>query len=405
VYDIRKEFYKIKKIFLLFFTWRILLWIPVIVGYFYLPIRKGYDYILFSDYILRASPFFHFTVNPFANFDGVHYLTIASQGYTVNAGFFPLFPILIRTITTVLIAIIPLQIDIVLFYVGLILNAVLLLLGLYAFNKLLRLDYKENIASQSIFFLLAFPTSFFFAAVYSESLFFFLTILIFYFARKKNWIIVAVCGCLLSATRPVGIAIIPAILYELIRSEKVSASNVLGHFFKFRKLWFKTIAISITIFSGIGAYSIFNYVKWKDPIFFIHVQGAFLNHRSVSSFIFFPQTIVRYIKIFITVSPTQYDWWIALFELSIFLIASFLLFYAWKKKVRSSYLIFSLLCLLIPVSTGTFSGVPRYTLVLFPIFIALALSTNKMVKAIYSFVSILLLGILFMLFSRGYFVA
>lgn len=150
---------------------------------------------------------------------------------------------------------------------------------------------------------------------------------------------------------------------------------------------------------------LFNFLKWGDAFYFIQAQGAFHNERSVDSIVFIPQTIFRYIKILTTLPPGIFEWWIALLEISTFIFVSIMFFVAWKKKIRISYILFALICFLIPASTGTFTGLPRYALVLFPIFITLALVKNKFVKIAYSILGFSLLLILFALFSKGYFVA
>jgi hypothetical protein len=150
---------------------------------------------------------------------------------------------------------------------------------------------------------------------------------------------------------------------------------------------------------------LFNYLKWGNAFYFIQAQGNFLNGRSVDSIVLFPQTVFRYIKIFMTVGPGIFEWWIAILEISTFIFVSVMFFVAWKKKVRLSYILFAFICFLIPISTGTFSGIPRYVIVLFPIFIALAMVKNRFIKIAYSIIGFSLLLILIALFSKGYYIA
>lgn len=150
---------------------------------------------------------------------------------------------------------------------------------------------------------------------------------------------------------------------------------------------------------------LFNYLQFGNAFAFIQAQGNLQNERSVSNLVPIPQTVARYINILFTVDPKIYEWKIALLEITIFIFAVVMLIIAWKKKIKTSYIIFSALALLIPSSTGTLTGFPRYALVLFPIFITLALVKNRWIKITYSIVSIILLIILFMLFSKGYYIA
>lgn len=396
-----------KKVLLIFISWRIALVLVLLIGYSFITQRSGYEYTLFSNYLFHeglSNNELNYLLSVYANFDGVHYITIAYQGYTVNAGFFPLFPIIISLIAKALSFVLPIDLHLLIFYSGLVINVLFSITGLLFFYKLLKLDYKAHLIYQVVLFLLCFPTSFFFAAIYSESLFFLLLVLTFYFTRRKQWFIAALFASLLTATRPIGIAILPAILFELYVQKKIDYKKLFHQPLQYVSLWLTAFFVTAVSLLGIGIYSLFNYQKWHDFLYFIHAQGEFKNNRTVSSIVFFPQTIYRYIKILFTVSSSQFEWWIALLELSTFFFICLLLFIAWKQKVRMSYIIFAILSFLIPISTGTFSSLPRYALVLFPIFIALALIKSKTIKIICVVIGIILQILLFLLFSKGYFV-
>jgi len=379
----------IKKIVLLFTAWRIFLFLPLITSENFLFPRTGYAYTLLTYFLEKGSTLSNFLVYPYGNFDAAYYLLIAAKGYTANAGFFPLFPLSIRILTFPIKNILPF--DQMQYFSAIILVSFFFFVSLVIFFKLIKLDYKENVAIWSIIFLLIFPTSFFFAAIYSESLFLLLSLLAFYLARKKKWIATGFVGALLSATRLVGIVIWPALLYEYFKENK-------------NKLSFKIFPLLLPPL-GLISYVIYNFYKWGNPFYFIAAQGNFQNNRSVDSIVLLPQTLFRYAKILLTVKPEIYEWWVALFELCFFAFALILFYVAWKKKIRISYLIFGILCFLIPASSGTFSGLPRYVTVIFPIFMTLALTKSKTFKTIYCVVSIILLFVFFMLFSRGYFIA
>lgn len=372
-----------KTVFLLFLSWRLLLFVPLFLGETFLKAREGFSYTSPSYW----SSISHFFLAPWANFDGVYYLYIAGSGYTVdNVGFFPVYPMIIN-----LASLNSKSFSFEQFFVALILSSIIFLLGLLMFKKLIKLDYKEKIALSSIIFLLIFPASFFFATVYSEALFFLLAVSSFYFARKKQWFLASILGLLLSATRIVGIAIFPALLLEFYLQNKTLFSR-------------KVFSIFLSPL-GFIFYSLFNYFNFGNAFQFIKAQGNLANERSVDQIILFPQTLFRYFNILLNVSPSTYEWWVALLELSAFIFASLMLFFAWKKKIRASYLLFSLIAFLIPTSTGTFSGLTRYILALFPIFIAIALLKDRWIKILYAVCSVILLIILFMLFSKSYYIA
>ena len=232
----------------------------------------------------------------------------------------------------------------------------------------------------------------------------FLLLRLFILPEKKQWILASLIGFFLPITRIVGIFILPALVVEFFQQEKIITIWKKISFFEKMKLFLKFIPVCFISLSVVG-YAIYNYIQKGDFLYFLHAHGNLANGRSVDSIVFFPQTIYRYGKVLFSVPVVQFEWWIALLEITIFLVVITLLVLAYKYKVRLSYIIFALLCFLLPVSSGTFSGLPRYVIVLFPIFITLMLIKNKTLKIVYGVVSIILLFILLLFFSKGYFIA
>lgn len=379
----------------LFVVWRILLFLPLFISYKFIVLRPGFEYVTLLKFIPQGNTLLNPFIYPWANFDGIYYLYIAASGYTVdNAGFFPFYSLLIHFLGANA-KIFSIQ----QFSAALILSSAFFALGLLYFYKLLLIDYQKSKAFPAILFLLVFPTSFFFAAIYPESLFFLLTLASFYFARKGRWLLSGLCGLLLTATRIVGISIFPALILEFYLQNKTLSSSE-----RKLRLFSKKIApVFLTPF-GVISYLVFDYLNFGNLFQFVKAQGALHNNRS-EQLVLFPQTVYRYIKIFSEMRFGEYEWWIALLELFSFIFASIFLYLAWRKNIRLSYVLFGVLALLIPASTGTFTGMPRYILVLFPIFIALGLIKNKFIKISLIIFFAILSIILFSLFSKGYYVA
>lgn len=362
---------------LFFVLWRLIIFAPLVIGAYLIPANVSFPVSYIYNYLNSDLSFASILLYPWANFDGIHYLNIASNDYTNQARFFPLFPLVLWVISGSLV-------------VNIVLVSVIFFLALYIFKKLIILDFSNQITTKSLIYLLLFPTSFFFVSIYSEGLFLLLTLLSFYFARKKRWFLSIICASLLTATRFVGIAILPALLFEFVINEKIQSKKLL---------------LFIIAPLGLVLYSLFNLHKWNNLLYFVQSQGELGNNRSVDHLVFFPQTTYRYLKILTTVPRFQYDWAVALLEFATFIFIGILLVIAWKKKIRTSYLIYAAINFFIIISTGTFSALPRYVLTIFPIFITLVLIKSKLIKLLYLFFSPILLFILLMLFSRGYFVA
>lgn len=382
----------LKFVLISFLVWRLFLFLPLFVSEQVLSYRQGYDYTNIWKFAKPYEPVLNFLLYPWANFDGVHYLSIAGNGYNKeNLGFFPLFPAAIKILSAIFDS--EQTFGAGQFFSGFLIANITFLAALLVLYKLINLDYSEKTARLAILFTLFFPTSFFFASIYSEGLFLLLVLCAFYFIRRKQTSISSLFGFLAAITRLIGIAILPAIIYEIFEQEKRI------------KKWLTSILPLLIVLSGLVGYAYFNWVKAGDALSFIKAHGNIGTSRSVENIVLIPQTLFRYIKILLNLPYSQYEWWIALLELATFVFVVALLFVAWKKKIRTSYLIFSLFAFLIPVSSGTFTGLPRYVLVLFPIFIALALIKSRWIQIAYVVISTVLLFILLMSFSKGYFIA
>jgi len=363
--------------------WRILLFVPIFVGFRILGYRSGYEFSnissIFTHTVVVGNPL----IFPWANFDGVHYLQIAQRGYQTEGAFFPLFPMFIK-----LFSLGTSNLN-TLFFIGIFISSIFCVIAFMYLSKLLRFDYPKTIADRTLLFILAFPTAFFFGMVYSESMFLMFLVLSFYTIRKEKWFLAILFSTLLCATRLVGIFIIPVLLYEYWQKHGFS-----------KKLFLMFVPAAADI-----VYSFYCKYKWNDYLYFLHAHGQLANGRSTDSVVIPFQTVYRYLKIFTSIPPAQYEWWIALLELSLFMFALVIFVKAYMDKVRFSYILFSLFAIFLPVFSGTFSGLPRYLLVLFPIFISLALVKSKLLRTIYVFIGVLLQFVLLMFFSRGYFVA
>lgn len=364
-----------KNIIKIFILWRILLFFIAFVGSKILPFGYKFPY---AESLLEKSGLPPF-VWSFANFDGVHYLTIAQMGYQAQFTqvFFPLYPILIHVLNpgNLIIS-------------GLLISNAAFFLSLIALYKLLKLDYSNDTIKWVFIFLLLFPTSFYFVSVYTESIFFLFALISFYFARKDNWLYSGIIGFFASLTRFFGIFLLPALLIEWYLQKK-PVSKLLP---------------LILIPAGLLIYMLYLEINFNDPLYFIHAQPVFGAERTGGSIILLPQVVFRYLKMLLTVNPQSLPFFNAIFELIISLIF-FILSIIALFKTRFSYAFFSFCAYIIPTLTGTFSSMPRYVLILFPCFIVLAGIKNKFLKILTALVFATLLIISAVLFTRGYWIA
>ena len=332
-----------------------------------------------------------------ANFDGINYLHIAKYGYGLyQQAFFPLFPLLIKLVSFVT--------NNNYFIAGLIISNLSFLIGIVVFKKYLgSISKNPSKITWILLFLLAFPTSFFFGAVYTESLFFLLFVSALYFTQEKRYWLVIACCILASMTRLMGVFLLIPVLFTVINQKK--------------HIHFTDWKIILAILSpGLGLLTYMLYLTYTvgNPLAFYSTQSNFNAGRTTGSLITLPQVYFRYLNIFIS-AQHNLVYFVAVLEFLIFNLVFAVLLYnlwiLWKRKDvlnRISLIglnLFSLINILLPTLTGTFSSVPRYALLSLSFFIQLAEINNKLVKSVILILFTILLIILLGCFTQGYFVS
>jgi len=404
----------------------------MIVVYFFFFRIIDFLIIFFSQKVIPYLGFFPYKdqlpgfnlptwISALANFDGLHYISIARDGYAqYEQAFFPLYPMLIKFLS-------PLFSNNQLL-TGLIISNVSFLIGLIIF-------YKYFQPFITILFLLAFPTSFFFGAVYTEGLFFLLLISTLYFLKKRNYLLTAILAFLSSLTRLVGVFLIIPIIIHLIQelcSRRSLPSTPIGGGDDNNRtikqsnngfiLNIKYLVLILSPILGLLIYCFYLFKTTGDPLFFLTSQPIFGANRS-SHLILLPQVYWRYLKIFFTAAHDS-RFYVSVIEFFMFNFVFVVLVLdlfknclslearraKWEKLKIKNYdrfglNLFSLVNLILPTLTGTFSSIPRYSLFSLSFFIYIAQIKNIFIKylilIIFIFLHILLLGY----FTQGYFIS
>src|SRR3989344_2176315 len=349
------------KILFLFLFWRLLL---IIVGIFavrYIPLAHQDRFLGGGPNNYRIFPEFF----SWANFDGEHYLSIAIFGYkALEHAFFPIYPMIIYFFSHLFSSnLLESIVNSVL--VGIYISNISFIFALILLFELIKIDFSRKISFLTLVVLLIFPTSFYFGSLYNESLFLLLSVLSFYFARKGKWRFASLFGLLSSATRVFGILLLPALLIEAYQ-QRISIKKV---------LWLFMIPF------GLGAYMVYQYINVGDPLAFYHLQKI-VGEQHQSGVISLPQVYFRYIKMVLTVDITNPIYQTIWLEFLIGLAFLILPIYGYFKKIRLSYIFYAMVGFLLPTIQGSFSSLPRYILILFPSFLALAIFFNSLPKII-----------------------
>ena len=156
---------------------------------------------------------------PVARWDSNWYLLIARYGYHPALGahtasrsaFFPLYPLGVGLIS---------QLGVPAVAAGVLVSVCALAAALYGLHRLTTLELGgrggAEAARLAVYALAFAPMAFFLSAVYSESLYLALSIGLFWCAREGRWGYVGLLGALASATRSTGVVLlVPAVILYL----------------------------------------------------------------------------------------------------------------------------------------------------------------------------------------------
>lgn len=342
------------------------IWVLTVLSVFYLSFSTLPHSNLFPNDFIKS----------LANWDGGHYLSIAQKGYALKSQyvFFPLYPILINLVSKILgdylIA-------------GLCISFLAFFLGVNIFYQLILRDFGKSYAQNAILALLFFPLSFHFLTVYTESLFFFLTVSTFLFARKNNYLMAGIFASLASVTRLSGIALVLSLIGSVFLTQKIN-----------RKNWFVYLSPV-----GFLLYCLYLYNQTGDPFYFIQSESSFWN----SGLVLPGGAIIHSFKQLLTPGFIGSNFR----SLLDFLFVSFAFISIWQvcKKLSLDYAIFAIVSIFLPLFSPTIVAIPRYILLIFPIFIMISFIKNQYLILAYQLISLLLLSVYAILFINGFWVS
>lgn len=220
-------------------------------------------------------------LSPLARWDSVWFLNIADSGYqgagSARVAFFPLYPLLARGVgelgggsrgaTLVAAYVVSL---------GALLGALVLL------HKLTTLELGADAARPAVLLLCLFPAALFLGAPYSESLFLLASVGAFYAARTGNWAWAGVAAGAASGTRSAGILLlVPLVALYLygprpgLRSEPGQGRwRALAPAYPIRS----DLAWLALAPAGLGAYALYLGIAHGDALAFSSVQELWSRH-------------------------------------------------------------------------------------------------------------------------------
>jgi hypothetical protein len=266
--------------------------------------------------------------------------------------------------------------------------------------------------------IILFPTAQFYGATYNDALFFFLATATLWLGRSRQWSWAVLCGFLATLTRLNGLALWFFVAVEYLETQlflpSMTEKGVDSPFWKPRwwlqnwqqvlgKCFTQTFLATFLIPVAFGAYLAFHQLtsgSW-------HVVFGNMQIWHQDKVTLPPQVVWRYLKILATFAVSQYQYWVAVLELASVLAYVGAIIYGWRR-IRPSYWLFFVVSIAIPWLTGSFQGMPRYGLHIYPLFLLIALflsARRPWVQWLYLLVSVTLFFFYTIFFTRGYFVA
>jgi hypothetical protein len=320
--------------------------------------------------------------------DACWYLKIATLGYRpgdASVVFFPLYPRLMRLFGLVL------NHDFILG--GLAVSAVAYIIAIVGLYRLVEFDFDEEIARRSVLYISIFPVAFFFFAPFTESVFLALAVWTIYVARRRRWELVVVPAFCIGLTRTQGCLLSIPLAYEYFLQRR----NRPGVKVDERHPPRIAMLTSLLPPAGFALFIVYSKLSTGWTAFQAQQQWGLEIHP--------PWTVVEASWAHIRANGDVIEALnLVLLLLSVVVLAVGL------RRLPLSYTLYAAPQLLVVGSRLNFfsplMATSRYVLVIFPIFVILALlGQGRRIHTAWLILSLLLFGFLLYAFLSGPFVA
>jgi hypothetical protein len=308
-----------------------------------------------------------------ARWDSVFFVRIAEHGYDkASAAFYPLYPGLVAALGRVFFG----------HYVvaGIVISLAAALAAFLLLHRIAQERLGRDGAQRTVLYLAIFPMALFLQAVYSESLYLALVLAAFVVAERGRFAAAGLLSGLAILTRVTGVALLPALAVLAWRARD-------------RRRAFGGLALALPVAT---AYPLLLWQQVGDPWAFWNAQDQWHRHLSRAG----PLGGIWQALIHWTPTHAEFQHAIAVNAegLVALVLFSVLTVVAWRR-FGTPYGLFAALSLALPLSYPSsrwpLLSLPRFGLVIFPLFLALASLTAGRPRAHSAVVacSALLLGV------------
>jgi Mannosyltransferase (PIG-V) len=192
-----------------FFSSRAVVWIAGVAAALAVGFYPGTSILLDPHHLTAPfhQRFLNFLISPAARWDSAWYIGIAKTGYMLSyqTVFFPLYPALIAIGG----AVVGSGLDV---FVGIFVSFACSIGALYLLHRLVTLEFDAQLARNTVWIVAWLPTALALSAVYSEALFLLLAVGSFYTGRRGRWALAGLLAGLAAATRNGGVLLLLPLL-------------------------------------------------------------------------------------------------------------------------------------------------------------------------------------------------
>lgn len=330
----------------------------------------------------------HDWINGWFRWDSFWYLAIADRSTTAvppdlsAANFFPLYSWVSLAVSLPLrAAMTPAHAFGV---AALVVSNAAFLLALIGIHRLTTSFANEKTADRAVWLVACFPFSFFLSAAYSDALYLCLAVWSFIFAREKRWALACALGAGAAMTRIPGVVLAAALVVEYFRQEKIanwaanpasrlravaSAGQEAGHPLKYAAILAVAPIVIATYF----------WTQFGHPLAFLQARQAGWGRatgpvaalsRDVGEFFAGPAFACGSLRdCFAGFDLTRHllgAWYLALIPVTLALVLS-------AARTLGAGMTFWVVASVLMAMTNGLDGTGRFTVALFPVFIAAAM--------------------------------
>ena len=327
-------------------------------------------------------------VDAYQTWDAHQYIFLAEEGYQPELigsnAFSPLFPLLMRLFRPLFFG--------NTFLAGIVLSNIFSLLALTCFYLFVKERYSSQVAFVAGLLLLTFPTAFYLSLIYTESLFLLLVTIAFYALYRRKLGLLLATGFLLPLTRTVGLLVVVPLIVQILFTAEYAR--------QLKQKLKASALVAVSFGAGLGVYFGIMQYYTGSPFSGFEAQQFFLANNSIGNVLHPVQWVVRN---FITVEYAIHS--IGGSIIDRFFFFSFLaLLYLAFKKLDFTLFVYTAVIGLVPALSDSLTSFPRYMLVVFPVYIALALAFPRRYR--YLLIAMMLVQIFFVfVHSENYWVA